>query len=48
MYVPNVAIFTHDMRHTRFRMLTVVNGTPGNEASQVLYFFSFETILTSY
>ena len=34
MYGPNMAILlmyeSHDMRHTGFRRLTVVNGTPGN------------------
>ena len=34
MYGPNVAILlmygSHDMRHTGFRRLTVVNGTPEN------------------
>ena len=33
MYGPDVAILlmygSHDMRHTGFRRLTVVNGTPG-------------------
>ena len=28
MYGPDVAIFTHDMRHIGFRKLTVVNETP--------------------
>ena len=34
MYGPDVAILlmygSHDMRHTGFRRLTVVNGTPGS------------------
>ena len=34
MYGPDVAILlmygSHDMRHTGFRKLTVINGTPGN------------------
>ena len=38
MYGPNAAILltygSHDMRHIGFRKLTVVNGAPGNGASQ--------------
>ena len=40
MYGPNVAILlmygSHDMRHTGFCKLTVVNGTPGIRASHGL------------
>ena len=41
MYGPDAAILlmygSHDMRHTGFRRLTVVNGTPGFWASQKKY-----------
>ena len=30
---------SNDMRHTGFRRLTVVNGTPGNGASQICPWF---------
>ena len=43
MYGPDVAILlmygSHDMKHTGFHWLTVINGTSGNGASHRRFFF---------